>query len=86
MDPELFQKIFEVFKLHFPSATKETHSLKITSSELFQIFARFYPGDFSEQELFNKMIAEGYEYLPENRIGTISFAWLLREEKSLNLG
>jgi len=82
---EMFQTIFEVFKSHFPAATPENHSLKLTSYELFQVFKKFYPGNFSEKELFDKMISEGYQYFPENRIGTISFAWLLREEKGLNL-
>jgi len=86
MDPETFQKIFDVFKSHFPVASPENYSLKLTSTELFQTFSRFYPGEFSEQELFEKLIQEGYQYFPENRSGTISFAWLLRENKSLNLG
>jgi hypothetical protein len=86
MDTETFQKIFDVFKSHFPAASRESYTLKLTSTELFQTFSRFYPGEFSEKELFDKMILEGYQYSPENRSGTISFAWLLRENKSLNLG
>jgi hypothetical protein len=82
MDPGTFQSVFDVFKSHFPAANQQNYSLKLTSDELFKTFSRFYPGDFSEKELFEKMIFEGYIYSPENRSGIISFSWLLRESKA----
>jgi len=85
MNEETLQQIFQVFRNQFPPAKVDDFSLKLTSADLFQTFARFYPAEFSQELLFEKMIAEGYIYSPENKLGTIKFHWLLKEGKS-NLG
>lgn len=82
MNEETFQTIFKKFKEKFPPAGEDNFSFKLTSVDLYQTFARFYPGAFSEETLFNQMITEGYKYLPENKLGIINFHWLMREAKS----
>lgn len=80
MDP-MFKSIFEVFADKFAPALPEESTLKLTSTELFQIFSRFYNGEYSEKELFTLLIEAGYIYQPESSTGSISFYWYLKEKK-----
>jgi len=77
----MFSTIFASFKDHFPPANPDDATLKLTSSELHQTFARFMPEGFEEKTLFDAMIDAGYHYKPENRSGTINFYWYLCEKK-----
>lgn len=78
---EMFKAIFEKFQHAFPPATPEDCTVVLTTDELFKTFARFYPGAFSEDDLFNLLIASGYDYYPLNSSGTISIKWYLKENK-----
>lgn len=80
MDP-MFKTIFEQFTMRFAPAVPEESTLKLTSSELFQTFARFYSGAYSESDLFNSLIEAGFTYQPVSSTGSISFYWYLKEIK-----
>lgn len=76
-----FKDVFKKFSDHFPPASPEAATIRLTMSELKKTFSRFFPGDVDDNVLYNLMIESGYQYSPENRSGTINFYWHLKEVK-----
>lgn len=78
-EDEMFSSIFTKFSEKFPPASLSDFTIALTTDEIFKTFAKFYPGNFSESDLFSMLIESGYKYVATNSSGSISIKWCLKE-------